>query len=128
MEKAFVQLLGQEIPELKDNIYPTNAPEDAGRPYLVYYRYDGNITKTLNGYTRQQTISYMFSVMAQKYGDMIRLRDQVLSVLINLPEEHIGENNSIYVQDLTINDINETWESALKVHRGIIDFTITIGG
>lgn len=114
----------QAIPELTNSIYPTNAPEGVTRPYLVYARINSNRVKTLEGYTDKQKLSYMFSIMSQKYGDMIAVRDKVENLLLSLPQRTIGDGGSILVEDLTINNIEETWESELKVNRGIIDFTI----
>jgi hypothetical protein len=36
----------------------------------------------------------------------------------------IGVTKSIHVEDLGLNNINETYEKELGVNRGIIDFTI----
>lgn len=124
MEKELRHELENSIPELVDSIYPTNAPETATRPYLVYARINTNKLKTLEGYTNKQSITYMFSVMAPKYGDMVTVKNKVEQLLLSLPQRNIGSDGSIYVEDLTINNIDETWESELKVNRGIIDFTI----
>lgn len=124
MEKALRYELEKAIPELIGNIYPTNAPENATRPYLVYYRISTRKTKTFEGFAERQALSFMFSCMAVRYGDMKSLTEQVENFLISLAGTSIGENKDIYVQDLDINNISEAWESELKVNRGIIDFTI----
>ncbi|MDF2608928.1 MAG: hypothetical protein K0R92_402 [Lachnospiraceae bacterium] len=124
MEKELRYELINSISELTNSIYPTNAPEGVLKPYLVYSRINTNKIKTLDGYTNKQALSYMFSIMAQKYGDMITVRDKVEQLLLSLPQRVIGDGGSILVEDLTINNIDETWESELKVNRGIIDFTI----
>jgi len=126
MEKALLYELEQNIPELQGSIYPTNAPENATRPYLVYIRLSTTKVKTLDGYTERQAITYMFSCMAPKYSDMKNLTNQVEVFLMSLPKTSIGENDEIYVQDIDINNISEIWEPALGVNRGIIDFTIYI--
>ncbi|WP_312107562.1 hypothetical protein [Lachnoclostridium sp.] len=112
------------IPELNNQIYPTNAPEEATKPYLVYSRISTKKIKTLEGYTDKQGLSFMFSIMATKYGDMVNLRDKVEKMLLSLPQNKIGSDNSIFVEDLSINNIDEIWERQLNVNRGIIDFTI----
>ena len=124
MEKALRHELIQVIPELNNQIYPTNTPEGVIKPYLVYARISTKKTKTLDGYTDKQELSYMFSIMATKYNDMVSLRKKVEDLLLSLPLKNIGRDGSIYVEDLIINNIDETWESELKVNRGIIDFTI----
>ncbi|WP_312371867.1 tail completion protein gp17 [Lachnoclostridium sp.] len=124
MEKELRYEILKAIPELNDQIYPTNAPEEAKKPYLVYARISTKKIKTLEGYTDKQALSFMFSVMATKYGDMVNLRDKIEKVLLSLPHKKVGSDSSIFIEDLSINNIDETWESQLKINRGIIDFTI----
>lgn len=123
MEAALVYELKNRIPELNNEIYPTNAPETSTRPYLVYARISTNRTKTLEGHTDNQALSFMFSCMATRYGDMKSLTNKVEDFLMSLPGTRIGEEN-ILVEDVDINNITEVWENELKVNRGIIDFTI----
>jgi len=125
MEKALLYELERAIPELANNIYPTNAPETANKPYLVYARINTQKDKTLQGYANSEALSYMFSIMATKYGDMKSLTKKVEDFLMSLPRTSIGEEN-IYIEDLTINNVTEQYEHELKVNRGIIDFTIYI--
>ncbi len=124
MEKELRYEILKAIPELNNQIYPTNAPEEATKPYLVYSRISTKKIKTLEGYTDKQGLSFMFSIMATKYGDMVNLRDKVEKMLLSLPQNKIGSDNSIFVEDLSINNIDEIWERQLNVNRGIIDFTI----
>lgn len=124
MEAALRYELIKAIPELKDNIYPTNAPEDSTKPYLVYARINTRRLKTFEGYTGNQELSYMFSIMAKRYADMKSMRDKVEQVLLSLPKKYIGADNSIFVEDIDINNVTEQYEHELKVNRGIIDFTI----
>lgn len=123
MEQALRYELVKAIPELENQIYPTNAPEGATKPYLVYARVTTRKYKTFEGYTNKQALSYMFSVMATKYRDMKSLTKKVEDFLISLPGTTIGVDN-IYIEDIDINNVHEVWENELKVNRGIIDFTI----
>lgn len=124
METALRYELIQAIPELNNQIYPTNAPEGAAGPYLVYTRIKTRKIKTLEGYTNKQVLSYMFSIMARKYGDMVRVRKQVEDLLISMVKQEIGDTTKFFIEDLDINNIDEQYEHELKVNRGIIDFTI----
>lgn len=123
METALRYELIQAIPEFTDKIYPTNAPEGSQGPYLVYARINTRKIKTLEGYTNKQALSYMFSIMATKYSDMVRLRKQVEELLLSLSGKTIGAEG-IYIEDIDINNMNEQYEHELGVNRGIIDFTI----
>lgn len=121
IESALRTKLIQEIPELQNSIYPTNAPETATKPYLVYARLRTEKIKTLQGITNNEYITFMFSIMAPKYSDMRNLTKQVEDFLISLPKQQIGD---YYIEDIDINNITEQYEHELKVNRGIIDFTI----
>lgn len=142
MEEALRYELTNRIPELKDEIYPTNAPETSTKPYLVYARISTRKIKTLEGFTDNQELSFMFSVMAKRYSEMKSLTEKVEDFLMSLPGRYIGKNtypteqtlpddkllpgNGFYIEDLVINNIHEQYEHELKVNRGIIDFTIYI--
>lgn len=130
MESALRQELETKIDELKPTIedgyeigyvFPTNAPEGSQKPYLVYTRINTDKIKTLDGMTGQEYLSFMFSIMATRYGDMKRITKKVEKILMSLPGRTIG---SFYIEDIDINNVTEVWESELKVNRGIIDFTI----
>lgn len=121
IESALRAKLIEEIPELQDSIYPTNAPEIATKPYLVYARLRTEKIKTLQGITDNEYITFMFSIMATKYSDMRTLTKRVEDFLISLPKQQIGD---YYIEDIDINNITEQYEHELKVNRGIIDFTI----
>lgn len=123
MEASLRYELKNRIPELVGNIYPTNAPETSTKPYLVYMRTDTKKNKTLQGYTGNESISFMFSIMATRYGEMKSLTKKVEDFLISLPGTTIGEEG-IYIQDIDIEPGAETWEKELGVNRGIINFTI----
>ena len=121
MEVALRNLIESNIPELKDEIYPTNAPEGHTKPYLVYTRINTKKIKTLEGYTNKEYLSFMFSIMATKYRDMKSLTKKVEDLLILLPQTQL---EVFYIEDLDINNVHEVYEHELKVNRGIIDFTI----
>lgn len=124
MEKALRKEIEAKIPELKNSIYPTNAPENSTKPYLVYTRINTKRIKTLEGYTNRQALSYMFSCMAKRYEDMKSLTKKVEDLLISFPKTVIGTGEGFFIEDLDINNVTEQYEHELKVNRGIIDFTI----
>lgn len=121
MEAALRNELEKRIPELVNEIYPTNAPETSTKPYLVYTRINTTKIKTLEGMTDKEYLSFMFSIMATRYGEMKSLAKKVEDLLISLPGTTIG---NYYIEDIDINNVHEVYEFELKVNRGIIDFTI----
>lgn len=124
VEMALRYELINAIPELNNQVYPTNAPEGADKPYLVYMRSNTDLGKDLDGFTGKQDLSFVFNPMAVKYSDMKRIRDAVERLLINMPETSIGEDGVFFVEDININRIEEQYEHQLGVNRGIVDFTI----
>ena len=90
MEAALRNKLIQEIPELENQIYPTNAPETYKKPYLVYTRISTEKIKTLEGFMGKEYLSFMFSVMATKYGDMKELTKKIENLLESLPNSELG--------------------------------------
>jgi hypothetical protein len=123
MEVALCYELEQHIPELTGNIYPTHAPETATKPYLVYTRINTDDEIALEGFTENRALSFMFSCMAVKYKDMKNLTNKVEELLKSFQLTSIGIEK-IYIQQIVINNVTETWENELGVNRGIIDFTI----
>ena len=126
IETAMRYEIKQRIPDISNQIYPVNAPKKSDKTYLVYARITTSRVKTLNGYTNKQELSYMYSIMSPKYDEMTSIRNKLEGWLLSLPKTSIGEDGNTYIEDLTINNIDETWESELGVNRGIIDFTIYI--
>lgn len=127
MESALRNELETRIEELKPladgtgYVFPTNAPEGYTKPYLVYARISTKKIKTLEGIQNKEHLSFMFSIMAARYGEMKELTKKVEKLLISLPQKQIG---NFYVEDIDINNIHEVYEHEIKVNRGIIDFTI----
>ncbi len=124
MEIALRYELINAVPDLQNQVFPTNAPEGATKPYLVYMRTGTDLIKTLQGYTGDEYLSFVFNVMAVKYSDMSRVRKEVTEMLMNFPTTVIGNTQKFFIEDININNIDEQFEHQLGVNRGIIDFTI----
>ena len=124
MEIALRYELINAVPDLQNQVFPTNAPEGATKPYLVYMRTGTDLLKTLQGYTGDEYLSFVFNVMAVKYSDMSRVRKEVTEMLMGFPTTVIGNTQKYFIEDININNIDEQFEHQLGVNRGIIDFTI----
>lgn len=121
MEIALRNLIESNVAELEGELYPTNAPEGHSKPYLVYTRITTEKVKTLEGFTGQEYLSFMFSIMATRYGDMKKITKKIEKLLESLPQTNIS---GFFIEDIDINNVHEVYEYGLKVNRGIIDFTI----
>lgn len=123
MEKALRYELSQ-IAELNKRIFPTHAPEGQPSPYLVYVKSDYRPTKTLQGYQKQRQATYLLNILCDTYEALYDVTKNVEEIVLSLPLHTIGQGK-IYVQDLTINNIAETYENELALYRSIIDLTVT---
>lgn len=124
MERALVYEL-KKIPELTGGAYPLNAPEGETRPHVVYTRIRTESDKTLEKVGDDFGVDFMFSILTKSYGQMQTLRDQVIEMLQGFLFKTIGpEGHRFYVVDVTINNKPESYETELRMVRGIIDFTI----
>jgi hypothetical protein len=118
------------VPELDGEIYPTNAPKTASKPFLVYTKHGSNKIKTLDGFVNTGINNYIFNIIAKRYETMKSLTQRVDDLLKTLAQRTIGENGIKFVDDIEIHNISETHEHELHggVERGIIDFTIYYRG
>lgn len=121
MEKALRHKLNT-IPELKDKIYPTNAPEGEKAPYLVYMARKRSL-KDLDGITRDRECNVMLNILCNSYSEMKDITKKVEDLVITFPLRVIGVNGP-YIEDLTMDETSETYENELKLYRGIIPFKI----
>lgn len=121
MEKALRYELSK-IPELKDNIFPTNAPEGQKAPYLVYMTRKKPI-KTFEGITKDIECNVLLNILCESYSSMKDITKKVEDLVVSFQLRVIG-NNGPYIEDMTIDDISETYEPELKLQRGIIPFKI----
>lgn len=121
MEKALRYELNK-ITEIKNKIYPTNAPENGKPPYLVYFQGNYEQIKTLKGITNNTETSFLLNILAGSYSEMKDLTKNVKEIVESFLQREIGVEG-IYISDLTIRKAPEIFEKELKLYRGIIDVT-----
>ena len=119
MDKALRFELNK-ISEFNNKIFPANAPENQKSPYLVYIKSNYKQLKTLEGLKNDTDVSYLLNILSGSYEQLQELTKKVRKQLLTFPLSRIGEEN-IFIQDMTINNIAETYESELKLYRSIID-------
>ncbi len=121
IEKALRYELNK-ISELENRIFPTNAPEGQKPPYLVYITSKKTL-KDLDGVTKDRECYVMLNILCNSYLQMKYILKKIEDIVVNLPLRNIAED-SLYIQDIDITDISETYEEQLKLQRGIIAFTV----
>lgn len=111
-----------KISELENKIFPMNAPEGQKPPYLVYITRKKPL-KDLDGVTEERECYLMLNILCASYSQMKYITKKIQDIIIRFPMKSIGEEN-LYIQDIDFADITENYEDQLKLHRGIIPFTV----
>lgn len=112
-----------KIPELNDKIYPTNAPEGEKAPYLTYILSSYEQLRTLDAILDDTEKSYMLNILCASYEQMKELTEAVKEKAYGFIGNCIGQA-PVYVENVVINNMSETYEDELKLYRGILDITI----
>lgn len=121
IEKALRYELNK-VSELENRIFPMNAPEGQKPPYLVYITSKRPL-KDLDGVTENNECYLILNVLCSSYSQMKDITKKIEYVIVKVPLKTIGEEN-LYIQDIDITDISENYENKLKLHRGIVTFTV----
>ncbi|MCF0149150.1 MAG: hypothetical protein HUJ77_12235 [Clostridium sp.] len=120
IEKALRQELNK-INEIQNKIYPLNAPEGIKPPYIVYVSQFNRI-KTLNELKNEKECVCIINILCSTYNEMKNITKKVENKVIEFLFNKIGDEH-LYICDLNINDVTETYEEQVKLHRGIISVT-----
>lgn len=121
IEKALRYELNK-VSELENKIFPMNAPEGKKPPYLVYITRKKPL-KDLDGVTEDRECYLILNILCSSYLEMKDITKKIEDIIIKFPLKSIG-NENLYIQDIDITDISESYEEQLKLHRGIITFTV----
>ena len=121
IEKALRYELNK-VSEIENKIFPMNAPEGQKTPYLVYITSKKHL-KNLDGVTENKECYLILNVLCSSYSQMKDISKKIEVIITKFPLRTIGEEN-LYIQDIDLSDITEDYEEQLKLHRGIIPFTV----
>lgn len=121
IEKAIRYELNKII-ELENKIFPMNAPEGQKPPYLVYITRKKPL-KDLDGVKKNRECYLLLNILCSSYSQMKYITKKIEDIIIKFPQKSIGKED-LYIQDIVFADITESYEEQLKLHRGIIPFTV----
>ncbi|MDU2491696.1 MAG: hypothetical protein E7D27_14105 [Clostridium celatum] len=121
IEKALRYELNK-VSELENRIFPMNALEGQKPPYLVYIT-SKRLLKDLDGVTENKECYLILNVLCSSYSQMKDISKKIEDIITKFPLRTIGEEN-LYIQDIDLSDITENYEEQLRLHRGIIPFTL----
>lgn len=115
----FEQALTSElrsISGLTSKVYPLVSPDGTTPPFLVYRKSTGGLVKTMSGTTKTHNGNYEVDILAKTYADLQTLFGLVKEKVLSFAGRTVG-TSSIYVQDVTIGNFIEMYESEVKWHR-----------
>ena len=121
IEKALSYELNK-VSGLENRIFPMNASEGQKPPYLVYITSKRPL-KDLDGVTENKECYLILNVLCSSYSQMKDISKKIEDIITKFPLRTIGEEN-LYIQDIDLSDITENYEEQLRLHRGIIPFTL----
>jgi hypothetical protein len=118
MDKALRFELNK-ITEISNKIHPTHAPEGDKGPYLVYIKSNYKQDKTLDGAIKNVEVSYLLNVLSSSYAQAVNITEKVKDLLLTFPLRTIG--NDVFINDMTMQNIAQTYEHELGLNRTIIE-------
>jgi hypothetical protein len=119
MDKALRFELNK-LNEISNKIYPTHAPEGEKEPYLVYIKSNYQQRKTLDGIGNDVEVSYLLNILSSSYSQVVDITEKVKVLLLTFPLRNIGKGG-VYIQDMTIQNIAQTYEHELGLERTIVE-------
>lgn len=115
----------ETITELKNKVFPLNAPEGTDAPYLVYISSEGQYDKSLDGFLDTKELGCELNILNVGYKNLKNLSKKVMDKLKSFEGRNIG-TDGMYIQELTFDDDSpELYEDQVQFYRKIINFKIS---
>lgn len=118
MERALKYELSK-IQDIQEKIFPLHAPEGMNSPYLCY-SIKRNVIKDLNGPTGDIQCNIMLNILCETYEKMKEVTKKVEELINTFQFRKLAWGP--YVEEISIDIIDEAFEYELKLNRGIIIF------
>jgi hypothetical protein len=106
----------QAVTGLNKKVFPMYAPEGTKASYVTYSKSRTEIIKTLDGNSSTRSAVYDIDIVSDTYSQLQTLFASVKAKLDSFTGRYIGVN-SVYVQDVTFENIIELYEQEIKWYR-----------
>lgn len=106
----------QSISGLNKKVFPLGAPDGTASPYVIYSKSSGDFIKTLDGNSNTRTYVYGIDILASTYAQLQTLFMAVKAKCNSMIGRTIG-TNSVFVQNVTYENVIELYESQVKWYR-----------
>lgn len=111
------------IAGLTGKVFPIMATQGTLAPYLTYILGGNERAKTLSGHDGLVGSQYQFDLYHSTYASLKALKKLVIANLKTYDLRNIGATGP-YIQQVEIITDFETYENAVELFRGIIEFNI----
>ena len=108
---------------LTGNVFPIMAAQGTQPPYLTYNLGSNDRTLTLTGHDGLVESQYQLDLYHVTYGGLKALKKLLLQTIKTFEHRQMGVTGP-YVQQVMIMTDFETYEDAVKLYRGVIEFTV----
>lgn len=114
------------IAGLTTKIFPVAAPQGTTAPYLTYKLDGAERLKDLSGHNGSVEGRFQLDVYHAKYSNLKTLMKSIIAKLKSVEQSNIGGAGP-YIQEITIENEFETFDSNVSLYRGIIELNIYFG-
>lgn len=111
------------IAELTNKVFPIMADQGTPAPYLTYTLGSNDRENTLNGHDGLVQSQYQLDLYHSTYANLKALKKLVIANLKTYNQRNIGGTGP-YIQQVEIITDLGTYEEAVKLFKGIIEFNI----
>ena len=108
---------------LANKVFPVMAAQGTKAPYLTYTLGGNDRTRTLAGHDGLVQSQYQLDLYHSTYANLKALKKLVIANLKTYEQRAIGGAGPHIQQIEIINDF-ETYEDAVKLYRGFIEFNV----
>lgn len=123
LEQALMEEI-HSISELNNNVFPLKAPEGYTTPYAVFVSSEGVNDKILSGFLSSKTVELELNVICDTYSQMKQLNSEVVQHLQSFVNREIGVTAPIFVQDVSLENPLEFWDTQVLKYKGVIEFKL----
>ncbi len=106
----------QTVSGLNKKVFPLAAPEGTKASYVTYSKSRTDIIKSLDGNSTTRSAVYDIDIICDTYAALQSLFSAVKAKLDSFIGRQIG-TNSVFVQDVTFENILELYEQQIKWYR-----------
>lgn len=111
------------ITGLTNKVFPIMAAQGTLAPYLTYSLGSNNRENTLMGYDGLVQSQYQLDLYHSTYANLKALKKLVIANLKTYNQRNIGGTGP-YIHQIDILNDFETYEDAVKLYKGVIEFNI----